>query len=95
MYADVLVEVVTKELDKTYTYKITYSLKAEIGMRVLVTFWHRNIEGFIMDIHNKSISYPVKNIISLIDDHPVINKEMMELGKYISNKTLSSLISAY
>lgn len=95
MYADVLVEVVTKELDKTYTYKIPSSLKAEIGMRVLVPFGHRNIEGFIMDIHNKSISYPVKNIISLIDDHPVINKEMMELGKYISNKTLSSLISAY
>jgi len=95
MYADVLVEVVTKELDKMYTYKIPSNFKAEIGMRVLVPFGHRNIKGFIMNIHSNDIDYPVKDIISLIDDHPVINEEMIELGKYISNKTLCSLISAY
>jgi len=95
MYADVLVEVVTKELDKMYTYKIPSNFKAEIGMRVLVPFGHRNIKGFIMNIHSNDIDYPVKDIISLIDDHTVINEEMIELGKYISNKTLCSLISAY
>ena len=93
MYADILVEV--GALDKTFTYKIN-DKDALIGMRVLVPFGNRKLEGFILRIYEDGeFDYEVKEIISLVDDHPVINKEMMELGKYISKKTLSSLISVY
>ena len=94
MYADILVEVNT--LEKTFTYKIPDGINAEVGMRALVPFGNRKVEGFIMRIYNDgSFDYEVKEIFSLIDDYPVINKEMLELGKYISNKYLSTLISAY
>ena len=94
MYADILVEVNT--LEKTFTYKIPDGINAEVGMRALVPFGNRKVEGFIMRIYNDgSFDYEVKEIFSLIDDYPVINKEMLELGKYISKKNLSTLISAY
>ena len=94
MYADILVEV--NALEKTFTYKVPGGLKAEVGMRALVPFGNRKVEGFIMRIYNDgNFDYEVKELFSLIDDYPVINKEMIELGKYISNKYLSTLISAY
>ena len=94
MYADVLVEV--GSIDKTFTYKVPSGIEALVGMRALVPFGNRELEGFILKIYNDGdFDYEVKEIIKLIDDHPVINGEMLELGRYISKKSLSSLISAY
>ena len=95
MYAEVLVEIKAKNLDKAFTYKINNSMHLEVGMRVLVPFGKQKLEGFILNIHNNKPDYDTKEIISSIDDYPVLNKEMLELGKYISKKTLCNLISAY
>lgn len=94
MYADVLVEIMTHSMDKTFTYKVFNNVK--VGMRVKVPFGKRTLEGFVLRIYEeKNFDYEVKQIIEVIDDKPVINSEMLELGKYISKKTLSPLISAY
>ena len=96
MFADILVEVVAKSTDKTFTYRIPSEMKAMVGMRALVPFGKRNIEGFIVKIYDELDSdYEVKDIVKLIDDKPVLNEEMLELGKYISKKTLSPLTLAY
>ena len=96
MYADVLVEVKTKDLEKTFTYRVPNSMVLSPGMRVLVPFGKRNIEGFVMKIYDHGeFDYEVRNIVSVIDERAVINEEMMELGKYISLKTLCPLILAY
>lgn len=92
MYADVLVEI--NSLEKTFTYKVPPNSK--VGKRVLVSFGKRNVEGFILKIYNKgNFDYDVKDIIRLIDDNPVINDEMIKLGKYMSKKYLSTLMSVY
>ena len=96
MYADILVEVVTKSTDKTFTYKIPDGMNALVGMRALVPFGKRNLLGFIVKIYDKKdFVYEVKDIIEVIDEYPVLNEEMLELGKYISKKTLSPLTMAY
>ncbi len=98
MYASVLVEIKSKNISKTFDYKIPDSIKldAKIGKRVLVSFGRQEVEGFILDIKdNISDDLEVKEIISIIDDNPVLNPELIELGKYISESTLCSLISAY
>ena len=96
MYADILVEVVTKSTDKTFTYKIPDGMNALVGMRALVPFGKRNLLGFIVKIYDKKdFDYEVKDIIEVIDEYPVLNEEMLELGKYISKKTLSPLTMAY
>ena len=92
MYADVLVEI--KGLDKTFTYKVP--LNTKVGIRVKVPFGKRILEGFVLNIYSeKNFDYEIKDIIGIIDSEPVINEEMMTLGKYISKKTLSPLISTY
>ena len=94
MYADILVEI--GFTDKTFTYKIPSNLNALVGMRALVPFGKRKLEGFILKIYDEgSFDYEVKDILELCDDHPVINEEMIELGEYVSKRSLSSLISVY
>ena len=96
MQADVLVEVVGRKINKTFTYHVPEKMNPLVGMRALVPFGRRNIEGFIMSVYeDKPLEYEIKDIISLVDDRAVINEEMMELGKYISQKTLAPLTLSY
>ena len=98
MYIDVLVELKVKKINKTFTYNVKDSLidKIKIGKRVYVPFGRQKLEGFILGINTKSkVEYKVLDIIDVIDSDPVLTEEMIELGKYISKKTLSSLIQSY
>lgn len=93
MYANVLVELKSKNITGTYTYKLKE--KCFVGCRVLVEFGKQKLEGFVLEITDLKPECEVKEIIEVIDKNPVLNKELLELGKYISNTTLCSLISAY
>ena len=98
MQANVLVELKAKQVDKTFTYHVPtiYEDKIKVGIRVYVPFGRQKLEGFVLDVHNdKKYEYEIKDIISLIDNEPVINEEMINLGKFISKNTFSTLISAY
>jgi primosomal protein N' (replication factor Y) len=99
MTVDVLVEIKAKRIDRTFTYSVPNSMvnSLKIGIRVLVPFGRQKLEGFVLNVNTDTISYDyeLKNIIDVIDEEPVINEEMLDLGKYISKKTLSTLISAY
>lgn len=99
MTIQVLVEIKAKRIDQTFTYNVPKHLESEIlvGKRVLVPFGRQKLEGFILKINDEKndIDYELKDIIEVIDENPVINEEMMEIGKYISKKTLSTLICAY
>lgn len=98
MIAEVLVEIKAKNIDKTFSYLIPNELKEKIkvGIRVLVPFGKQKLEGFVLNINGyQKTEYNLKSIISLVDENPVLNEEMLELGKYISKKTLCNLITAY
>lgn len=96
MIVEVLVEIKAWKIDKTFSYHVPSALEKEIaiGKRVLVPFQKRELEGFIINILNE-VTYETKDIIKVIDENPVLNEELLELGKYISKKTLCNLISAY
>ena len=94
MIANVLVEI--QKLDKTFSYLIPNNMNAKVGIRCLVPFGNRKLEGFIVEIKDKiECDYELKEIISLIDENPILNEELLDLGKYISKKTLCTLTSAY
>jgi len=99
MYVEVLTQISAKAVDQKYTYKVPSNLinKIKIGIRVKIPFGKTILEGFIVGIcdnilHEKN---KVKDIIDIIDDEPVLNDEMLKLGKYMSNNLLCSLVSAY
>jgi len=98
MIIDVLVEI-NFNSEQTFSYAVPLNLinDIKIGKRVLVPFNNKTLEGFIVGINNdkKDLKYELKNILSIIDEEPVLNEEMLSLGKYISKKTVSNLISVY
>lgn len=98
MYAEVLVELKVKNIDGTFTYKIPNYMNEslKVGCRVQVPFQNRYLEGFVLDIKdNFEAEYKIKEIIKQVDEKPILNEEMIDLGKYMSTKTLCNLILCY
>jgi len=98
MYAEVLVEYNAIVIDKVFTYLIREDMKniLTIGMKVKVPFNNRLINGFVLNITSKyNGDYEILEIDSIIMPELILNNELLELGKYIKEKTLCTLISAY
>lgn len=97
MIAKVLVEVMSKAVDKTFSYLVPDDLVsiAAVGERVVVPFGNRQVEGFILELTTEvEEDYNLKEIIS-VDNDIVLNEELLLLGKKISEMTLAPLISCY
>lgn len=98
MIAKVLVEINNINVDKTFDYIVPFKYieKIKIGMRVKVPFASRELEGFVLDLVNSTDdNYELKEIISIVDTEPILNNELLHLGKFMSKKYFSTLISCY
>lgn len=98
MYAKVLTEIGAKNVDKTFLYRIPSNLESSVskGKRVKIPFGNRYLEGFVIDITSSlEENIKVKDILEVIDEKAILNEELLLLGKYIADKTLCSLITAY
>ena len=98
MYAEVLIEYSAKSIDKTFTYSIPDRLKNDIkvGMKVLVPFGPKTINGFVTNIKNSiNEDYELKEITDIVDKNFCLNEELMSLGTYLQSKTLCTKITAY
>ena len=98
MYAYCLIEYPVKTLDKAFTYKIPNNMtsKLKIGMKVLVPFNTRLVHGIVLNItSNYNDKYELKEIARIEDEFLILNQELLELGKYLKEITLCSLITAY
>lgn len=96
MTVNVLVELSNRNIDKLFTYKVKPSQEKDIkvGVRVKVPFGKQKLEGFIMEINN-SLQDDLKEIDEVVDSEVILTDELLSLGKYIKDKTLCTLISAY
>ncbi len=99
MYVSVLTQIGVKAVDQTFFYHVPKLLEnnIKIGVRVRIPFGNMILDGFVLGISDNS-SYDnskIKDIINVIDDEPVLNKEMLLLGKYMSDNLLTSLSSCY
>lgn len=100
MVCECLVELEHVFIDKTFTYKINKEQLPllKVGMRVVVPFGKQTLEGFVLKIYeNKDVflENKLKEIISIVDTYPILNEELLTLGKYISKTTLCSLMTSY
>ncbi len=98
MIAGVLVEISNKNVDKIFEYNVPSNLfdDIKVGIRVLVPFGKMKVEGFVLQVKSdKSTDRELRDIISIIDKEIVLNKELLDLGKFMSSETLATLISCY
>lgn len=97
MVALVLVEVMSRAVDKTFSYNIPKELidDVAVGKRVVVPFGRKQVEGFVLEIVDDITSdYQLKDIISVNNDI-VLTEELLNLGRAVSYSTLAPLISCY
>ena len=98
MFAKVIIEYQIKSLDKTFTYIVPDKLIdiIKVGMKVLVPFANKKVNGFILSIENSSSSeYQLKEIISILEPELVLSEELLKLGTYMRDTLFCTTISAY
>lgn len=98
MIASVLIEYNVKSLDKTFDYLIPNNLKDKIrvGNKVLVPFGKSFVEGFVLDVSNKiDTSFELKEIKDIVEGDFYLKEDLIKLGKFMKDTTLSNLISCY
>lgn len=98
--AQVYIEYSNMAVDKSFSY-LCGEYEVEAGVRVNVEFAHKVIVGFVYDVIEMDdrefaqIPYDVKKIISVIDEKPLINKELFHLAKFMSETCVAPLISCF
>ncbi|MFI8574734.1 primosomal protein N' [Rossellomorea aquimaris] len=95
--ASVIVDVPAMQTDRTYDYSIPDEWRGSIvpGMRVIVPFGPRKIQGFVIELKEKGEVSKLKSIVEPMDLVPVLNKELLTLGNWLTEKTLCFKISAF
>ena len=95
--AQVIVDVPTSQVNQTFDYAIPEKFKGilSIGMRVTVPFGPRNIMGFVVGLSDFSSFDKLRNINDVLDLTPVLTEELIDLGKWLAEDTLSFYITAY
>lgn len=95
--ARVIVDVPSSNVNQLFDYEIPLHLQPIIqpGMRVVIPFGPRKITGFVMERITASPNQPLKEIIDTLDVVPVLTEELLKLGKWVADDTLSLYISTY
>ncbi len=95
MVAEVIVDIVNKNVDKTFDYLIPSYLEdlVKVGSRVKVSFGPQKITGFVMSLKQDS-DYPLaklKEIDDLVDLYPLLSEELIELAKHMHKRYYSKM----
>lgn len=78
-------------LDSAFTYRISNGDLPVIGGRVLVPFRQQRLSGIVVDLHERPPKVQAKNVISVLDSTPVLNQQLLKLGKWIADYYLAPL----
>ncbi|ASK63548.1 primosomal protein N' [Virgibacillus phasianinus] len=95
--AKVIVDVPAKQINQTFDYSIPSKLEHVItpGMRVTVPFGPRKVMGFVLQIVPESSFAKLKSITDVLDLTPVLTDELLKLGQWLAEETISLYITAY
>ncbi|KOP82086.1 primosomal protein N' [Cytobacillus solani] len=95
--ASVIVDVPAKQTDRPFDYVIPDHLVEVVkpGMRVIVPFGPRKIQGFVIAVKPESDFGKLKELIEPMDITPILNQELLALGEWLTYETLCYKISAF
>ncbi|RLK64040.1 primosomal protein N' [Atopobacter sp. AH10] len=97
-FAQVIVDVPHQKVNRPFDYLIPDKLKEELelGSRVEVPFGVRKIQGFVIGMTEETtFEGSLKEVQAVMDDFPVLSKELIQLGQWMANYYYSFLISIY
>ena len=88
MFAKVIIDQDAKALDRVFEYIIPQGLDINVGERVYVPFGNHVLQGYVIETSD-SCEYDegkLKQIISSIDEQPVIKHELLDLMHFMVKK---------
>ena len=87
-FAKVIVDIASSLVDKVFDYFFDENDNYQVGMRVLVPFGNRVIEGYIIEISDKTEldKSKVKKIIRPLEDFVCILEEQLKLAHFMKEK---------
>lgn len=94
--ASVIVDVPAKQTDREFDYRIPEKWNQVIkpGMRVIVPFGLRMVQGFVTGLKAKSDFAKLRFIKEPMDLEPIINDELLQLGDWLTKEAMCFKISA-
>jgi primosomal protein N' (replication factor Y) len=78
-------------LDMAFSYHVPDGMEPAVGGRVLVPFRQQRMSGIVVDLHDRKPSVETKNVVSVLDPEPVLDAQLMRLGKWIADYYLAPL----
>ncbi|MGG3451383.1 primosomal protein N' [Domibacillus aminovorans] len=94
--ASVIVDVAVMQTDRPFDYEIPERWQEVIqpGMRVIVPFGPRQVQGFVLEIKVDTEIRKLKPIVEPMDIIPVLSEELMKLAHWLTIESLCFKISA-
>src|SRR5277367_1890388 len=83
IYCDVSLPV---PLETAFTYRLMPTLRrrVKVGCRVLVPFGQRKLNGVVLRVHSDAPFGQVREVLQLMDEEPVLDSELIALGRWIA-----------
>jgi len=83
-------------LDMAFTYAIPSGMEPVVGGRVLVPFRQQRMPGIVVELHDRAprVTTPavkIKSVIEALDLSPVLDDQLLKLGKWIADYYLAPL----
>jgi primosomal protein N' (replication factor Y) len=78
-------------LDMVFTYRVADEATPVVGGRVVVPFRQQRLTGIVVELHDRKPSVTIKPILSAIDLHPVLDEQLLRLGRWIAEYYLAPL----
>jgi primosomal protein N' (replication factor Y) (superfamily II helicase) len=93
LYCDVALAV---PLDMVFTYAIPPGMEPVVGGRVLVPFRQQRLSGIVVELHERppqgnASEVKIKKIIEALDLSPVLDEQLLKLGKWIADYYLAPI----
>ena len=78
-------------LDAVFTYRAPPDAAPVVGGRVLVPFRQRRMTGIVTELHDRKPAFQTKTVISVLDVAPVLDQQLLRLGRWIADYYLAPL----
>src|SRR5580693_6265153 len=78
-------------LDMVFTYGVSPEATPVVGGRVLVPFRQQRLTGIVVELHDRKPSVKTKSILSVLDIAPVLDEQLLRLGRWIADYYLAPI----
>jgi primosomal protein N' (replication factor Y) len=78
-------------LDMAFTYRVLADTAPVVGGRVLVPFRQQRMTGIVLELHDRKPGVVTKNLITVLDADPVLDEQLLRLGRWISDYYLAPI----